>query len=208
MRQRRLLVQVAVAAVLLGLVALLVNNLAVNLIRTGLGLGFGWLGGPAGFALAETALPYAPSDSYLWALTIGWLNSLKVIAAGLVLATGLGVAAGAARGSNNRLLRSLAGGYVALIRQIPLLLQLLFWYFVAFLGLPSVPIGGVIRLSNQGIQLLGLNLSVEFCAVLVGLTVFTGASIAEIVRGGINAVPLGQWAVSYTHLTLPTNREV
>ena len=193
MRQRRLLVQVAVAAVLLGLVALLVNNLVVNLIRTGLGLGFGWLGRPAGFALAETALPYAPSDSYLWALTIGWLNSLKVIAAGLVLATGLGVAAGAARGSNNRLLRSLAGSYVALIRQIPLLLQLLFWYFVAFLGLPSVPIGGLIRLSNQGIQLLGLNLSVEFCAVLVGLTVFTGASIAEIVRGGINAVPRGQW---------------
>ena len=87
MRQRRLLVQVGVAAVLIGLLALLVNNLAVNLIRTGLGLGFGWLGRPAGFALAETALPYAPSDSYLWALTIGWLNSLKVIAAGLVLAT-------------------------------------------------------------------------------------------------------------------------
>ena len=126
-------------------------------------------------------------------MTIGWLNSLKVIAAGLVLATVLGVAAGAARSSNNRLLRSLAGGYVALIRQVPLLLQLLFWYFVAFLGLPSVPIGGLIRLSNQGIQLLGLNLSVEFCAVLVGLTVFTGASIAEIVRGGINAVPRGQW---------------
>ena len=82
MRQRRLLVQVGVAAALLGLLALLVNNLAVNLIRTGLGLGFGWLGRPAGFALAETALPYAPSDSYLWALTIGWLNSLKVIAAG------------------------------------------------------------------------------------------------------------------------------
>ena len=61
MRQRRLLVQVAFAAVLLGLVALLVNNLVVNLIRTGLGLGFGWLGRPAGFALAETALPYALS---------------------------------------------------------------------------------------------------------------------------------------------------
>ena len=116
-----------------------------------------------------------------------------MIAAGLVLATGLGVDAGAARGSNNRLLRSLAGSYVALIRQIPLLLQLLFWYFVDFLGLPSVPIGGLIRLSNQGIQLLGLHLSVEFCAVLVGLPVFTGASIAEIVRGGINAVPRGQW---------------
>ena len=93
MRKRRVLVQLGAAAVLLGLAALLVNNLTVNLIRTGLGLGFGWLGRPAGFALAETALPYTPSDSYLWALTIGWLNSLKVIVAGLVLATLLGVAA-------------------------------------------------------------------------------------------------------------------
>ena len=193
MRKRRVLVQLALAALLVGFAALLVNNLTVNLIRTGLGLGFGWLGRPAGFALAETALPYAPSDSYLWALTIGWLNSLKVIVAGLALATLLGVGAGAARSSGNRLLRSLAGGYVALIRQVPLLLQLLFWYFVAFLGFPETPVGGLIKLSNQGIAVLGLNLSVEFCAVLVGLTVFTGASIAEIVRGGINAVPRGQW---------------
>ena len=196
MRQRRLLAQVGVAAVLIGLLALLVNNLAVNLIRMGLGLGFGWLGRPAGFALGETALPYAPSDSYLWALTIGWLNSLKVIAAGLVLATVLGVAAGAARSSSNRLLRSLAGGYVALIRQVPLLLQLLFWYFVAFLGLPSepfAPLGAVIQLSNQGISMLGVNLSVEFAAVLLGLSVFTGASIAEVVRGGLDSVPRGQW---------------
>ena len=193
MRRRSLLLQVGIASLLLALLALLVNNLAVNLLRTGLGLDFGWLGRPSGFALAESALPYSPSDSYLWALTIGWLNSLKVIAAGLVLATLLGVAAGAARSSSNGLLRSVAGGYVALIRQVPLLLQLLFWYFVAFLGLPETPIGDLIRLSNQGISLLGVPLSVEFCAVLTGLTVFTGASIAEIVRGGVNAVPRGQW---------------
>ena len=155
----------------------LINNLAVNLIRTGLGLSFGWLARPAGFALAETALPYSPSDSYAWALTIGWLNSLKVILSGLVLATLLGVAAGAARSSGNRLLRRLAAAYVALIRQVPLLLQLMFWYFVGFLGLPETPVGGLIGLSNQGIRLLGLDLSVEFCAVLTGLAVFTGASI-------------------------------
>jgi general L-amino acid transport system permease protein len=116
-----------------------------------------------------------------------------VILMGLLLATTLGVAAGAARSSRNRLLRSLSGGYVALIRQVPLLLQLLFWYFVAFLGLPDTPVGGLIHFSNQGIRLLGLNLSVEFCSVLTGLVVFTGASIAEIVRGGINAVSRGQW---------------
>ncbi|MGB1621346.1 MAG: ABC transporter permease subunit [Synechococcus sp.] len=193
MRRQSLLIQLAVAVALLALLGLLINNLAVNLIRTGLGLGFGWLGRPAGFALAEAALPYAPSDSYLWALLIGWLNSLKVIVAGLVLATVLGISAGAARISPNRLLRSLASVYVAVIRQVPLLLQLLFWYFVAFLGLPETAVGGLLQLSNQGISLLGLNLSVEFCAVLTGLTVFTGASIAEIVRGGINAVPRGQW---------------
>jgi len=193
MRRQSLLIQLAVAVALLALLGLLINNLAVNLIRTGLGLGFGWLGRPAGFALAEAALPYAPSDSYVWALLIGWLNSLKVIVAGLVLATVLGISAGAARISPNRLLRSLASAYVAVIRQVPLLLQLLFWYFVAFLGLPETAVGGLLQLSNQGISLLGLNLSVEFCAVLTGLTVFTGASIAEIVRGGINAVPRGQW---------------
>ena len=60
MRQRRLLVQVGVAAVLIGLLALLVNNLAVNLIRTGLGLGFGWLGRPAGFALHKLFAVFRP----------------------------------------------------------------------------------------------------------------------------------------------------
>ena len=193
MRRQSLLIQLGVGAVLMAGLGVLINNLTVNLIRTGIDLGFDWLKQPAGFALAETALPYAPSDSYLWALLVGWLNSLKVILAGLVLATVLGITAGAARISSNRLLRSLAASYVAVIRQVPLLLQLLFWYFVAFLGLPETGLGGLIKLSNQGIHLLGLNLSVEFCAILTGLTVFTGASIAEIVRGGINAVPRGQW---------------
>ena len=193
MRRQSLLIQLGVGAVLMAGLGVLINNLTVNLIRTGIDLGFDWLKQPAGFALAETALPYAPSDSYLWALLVGWLNSLKVILAGLMLATVLGITAGAARISSNRLLRSLASSYVAVIRQVPLLLQLLFWYFVAFLGLPDTGLGGLIKLSNQGIHLLGLNLSVEFCAILTGLTVFTGASIAEIVRGGINAVPRGQW---------------
>ena len=191
--RRGLWIQLLLVLVLFAVLALLVNNLTVNLIRTGLGLSFSWLSRPAGFALGEIALPYSPSDSYAWALTVGWFNSLKVILAGLVLATFLGVLAGAARSSSNRLLRQLASGYVALIRQVPLMLQLLFWYFVAFLGLPENPVGVLIEWSNQGIQLLGLKLSVEFCAVLTGLTVFTGASIAEVVRGGINSVPRGQW---------------
>ena len=193
LNRRAVWIQLLVAAALLALIGLLINNLAVNLVRTGLGLSFAWLLRPAGFALAETAVPYSPSDSYAWALAVGWFNSLKVILAGLVLATLLGVLAGAARSSGQPLLRSLSAAYVAVIRQVPLLLQLLFWYFVAFLGLPDNPVGSLIELSNQGIQLLGLKLSVEFCAVLTGLTVFTGASIAEVVRGGILSVHRGQW---------------
>ncbi len=193
---RRWLWQLGLGLVLLTCAGVLINNLSVNLIRTGLGLSFGWLERPAGFALAEHALPYKPSDSYGWALFVGWMNSLKVIGAGLVTSTVLGVLAGTARRSVNPLLRKLAALYVGLIRQIPLLLQLLFWYFVALLGLPqsnASPLGNLLSFTNQGIALMGVHLSVEFTAVLLGLSVFTGASIAEVVRGGLDAVPRGQW---------------
>lgn len=188
--------QIVFSIFLLGLIFLIINNLIVNLIRTDLGLSFSWLLQPSGFALAEHSLPYKSTDSYAWALFIGWINSLKVIIAGLFLASVLGILVGTARISNNILLRLIASGYVALIRQIPLLIQLLFWYFVAFLslsGTPLAPLGELIKISNQGINILGINLSVEFSALLIGLTVFTGASIAEVVRGGISSVEKGQW---------------
>ena len=92
-RRRRFWVQLCVVVALIAFAGVLINNITVNLIRTGLGLDFGWLWRPAGFALAETALPYNPTDSYAWALVIGWLNSLRVILVGLLLATTLGVAA-------------------------------------------------------------------------------------------------------------------
>ena len=195
-RSHRWFLQLGIVVVLLTLTGVLINNLAVNLIRTGLGLSFEWLSRPAGFALAEHPLPYRSSDPYAWALLVGWLNSLKVILAGLVTATVLGVLAGAARRSINPLLRQLAALYVGLIRQVPLLLQLLFWYFVALIGLPRTnpsPLGSLLTLTNQGISVLGVHLSVEFTAVLLGLSVFTGASIAEVVRGGLDSVPRGQW---------------
>ena len=193
---QRLAIQIGTVVLVLTLVGVLFNNLAVNLLRTGLGLSFDWLSRPAGFALAESSLAYQPSDNYSWALLMGWLNSLKVIVAGLITATALGVMAGAARCSINPFLRGLSAFYVGLVRQIPLLLQLLFWYFVALLGLPQQnpsPLGSILSFTNQGIAVLGIHLSVEFTAVLLGLSVFTGASIAEVVRGGLDSVPRGQW---------------
>ena len=193
---QRLAIQIGTVVLVLTLMGVLFNNLTVNLLRTGLGLSFDWLSRPAGFALAESSLAYQPSDNYAWALLMGWLNSLKVIVAGLITATGLGVMAGAARRSINPFLRGLSAFYVGLVRQIPLLLQLLFWYFVALLGLPQQnpsPLGSILSFTNQGIAVLGIHLSVEFTAVLLGLSVFTGASIAEVVRGGLDSVARGQW---------------
>ena len=200
-----MLIETAVFFAVLLIVGILINNVNVNLLRTGLGLSFSWLMHSAGFALGEHPLPYKSSDSYAWALFMGWLNSLKVILSALLLATLIGVTAGAARLSKNVLLRAFSAGYVALIRQIPLLLQLLFWYFVGFLSLsetPLAPLGRLLQVSNQGIEILGLQLSVEFSSLLVGLSVFTGAYIAEVVRGGLSSVDQGQWE-AYRSLGLP-----
>ncbi len=175
---------------------ILLNNLIINLFRTDMMFDLGWLNQPSGFALSENSLPYNPTNSYLWTLLVGLSNSLKVIFFGLILSTIIGVIAGASRFSSNKLIRILSSYYVIVIRQIPLLLQLLFWYFVAFLNLSNTPLsilGNILTISNQGVRLLGIDISVEFSALLIGLTIFTGASIAEVVRGGINSVSIGQW---------------
>ncbi len=201
----KLYFQLALLAAVFILLAILINNLTINLSRAGLEFSFSWLYRPASFALAEHPLPYSPSDSYAWALFMGWLNSLKVIIVSLFLATCIGVFMGLARTSNNTILNFTSAIYITIIRQTPLLLQLMFWYFVAFLGLRDntfTPLKGILSISNQGIELLGLNLSSEFSALLFGLSVFAGAYIAEVVRGGILSVSTGQWE-AFRSLGLP-----
>ena len=178
----------AIGLLVLGVVALLVSNLQVNLVRRGLELSFDWLGRPARFPLPRGLLPYRTDDSYTWAFVVGFVNSLQVVVVGLVLATVLGVIGGAASFSRNWLLRQLASLYVAVARNVPPLLHLLFWYVVVFLGMPAAR-NGVETLAGW----LRLPISVEFMALLIGLTVYTGAYISEVVRGGINSVPRGQW---------------
>jgi general L-amino acid transport system permease protein len=199
--------QLAVGLVLLLVIALLVSNLERNLTRAGLRLTLGWLNQPAGFDIAETLLPYNASDSYGLALLAGFVNTLRVVLLSLVLSTGLGVIAGAASFSINPLLRGLTRTYVEVVRNIPLLLQLVFWYFAVFLNLPpasqALRLPGLV-LAKSGIYLGmptllngelhgGLRLSLELAALLTGLVVYSAAFIAEVVRGGIAAVPKGQW---------------
>lgn len=201
------LIQLVAGLFLLLAIALLLGNLERNLARAGLRLTLGWLNQPAGFDIAETLLPYRASDSYGRAMLAGFVNTLRVVLSGLVLATALGVAVGAASFSGNPLLRGVTRVYVELVRNIPLLLQLVFWYFAVFLNLPSadqaLQLPGL-QLAKSGIYLFGadlvngelvggLRLSLELAALLTGLVIYSAAFIAEVVRGGIASVPLGQW---------------
>ena len=193
---KKIFLQFGICIIFISVIGILINNLVINLIRTGLGFNFSWLFKPASFALAEHPLPYSSSDSYAWALLIGWLNSLKVIVTSLLLATFLGTLIGLARTGKNSLLRLISAGYITIIRQTPLLLQLMFWYFIGFLGLQEnryININNIFKISNQGIEFLGVNLSSEFSALLLGLAIFTSAYIAEVIRGGIISVHPGQW---------------
>ena len=201
------LVQGVVALAVGVVVAFLLTNLLLNLTARGLLLSWSWLGQPAGFDLAETILPFDASLPYWRAMLAGFVNTLRVVIAGLVGATVLGTLIGTASFSSNGLLRGLARVYVEVIRNIPLLLQLIFWYFVVFLALPNgtdaIQLPGLVLAKSglflgdpqlvNGVWQAPLRFTVEFGALLTGLVVYTAAFIAEVVRGGIASVPKGQW---------------
>jgi general L-amino acid transport system permease protein len=201
------LVQGVVALAVGVVVAFLLSNLLLNLTARGLLLSWSWLGQPAGFDLAETILPFDASLPYWRAMLAGLVNTLRVVIAGLVGATVLGTLIGTASFSSNGLLRGLARVYVEVIRNIPLLLQLIFWYFVVFLALPNgtdaIQLPGVVMAKSglflvdpqlvNGVWQAPLRFTVEFGALLTGLVAYSAAFIAEVVRGGIASVPKGQW---------------
>lgn len=134
----------------------LYDNMIRNMAARGLQFGFGFLDRAAGMPIGESPIPYSPSDTYGRALTVGLLNTLRVAVVGIALCTVLGIALGLARLSTNPLLRGLTGGYIEVIRNTPLVLQLVFWHTV-ILQLPSVrqalsPLPGVF-LSQRGLKL-------------------------------------------------------
>jgi general L-amino acid transport system permease protein len=209
-RNRRLLpllVQAAVGLMVLVTIAFLLGNLVRNLSAAGLLLSWRWLNLPAGFDISETLLPFNAELPYWRALLAGLVNTVRVVLIGLVGATLLGTLAGTAAFSSNGLLRRLSRTYVELVRNVPLLLQLLFWYFVVFLSLPNGPAAiqlpwvvlaksGLYLGSTQlidGVWQGSLRITLEFAALLTGLIIHSGAFIAEVVRGGVTAVPAGQW---------------
>jgi general L-amino acid transport system permease protein len=263
---------------LLGVILLLVilyTNMLKGLRGLGLTLNLDFLQDEAGFDISE-GIPYEPSDVYLKAFWVGILNTLKVSIIGIVCATLLGLLFGIARLSSNWLIRTIATAYVECFRNVPLLLQILFWYTAVVGQLPrvreSIALFGGVFINNRGIYLPspeptsglriwlgflaaglllavvlyvvrwrklqqldrpgfrakwalpaflivalcgwflapsrpftldlpvlqgfnfrgGMRFSPEFSALLIALSVYTGAFIAEIVRSGIQSVVKGQ----------------
>jgi general L-amino acid transport system permease protein len=273
---RSIIYQAVLAAIVIFLFYGAIHNAIINLQRAHIASGFGFWNNVAGFDISQTLIQYSSSTStYGRAFWVGLLNTLLVAALGIVLATALGFTVGICRLSKNWLLSRVATGYVELIRNIPLLLQLLFWYNAVLKALPelrdSAVLWGGSYLNNRGlfmpqpmpkpgfgaveIALLiglvvafafrfwarrrqaatgqqapvlwvtlalviglplvvffiagsplefaypekgrfnikgGLEVLPEFVALLVGLSVYTAAFIAEVVRAGIRSVSHGQ----------------
>jgi len=272
----RALVYQVLALTLVGAgVWFLVHNTLHNLSLRNIATGFGFLNREAGFAIGESVIAYGPADTYGRAIFAGVLNTLRVGLLALVAATILGVFIGVGRLSKNWLVSKITSVYVEVMRNVPLLLQLFFWYALITENMPGPrqahnPLPGVF-ISNRGLKVPGLEgasldwvlgalglaivtiialghwatkrqeatgqpfklgraaiglliafpiagwlvsgasltldmpalkgfnfvggltLTPEFVALFLGLTVYTSAFIAEVVRSGIQAVSNGQW---------------
>jgi general L-amino acid transport system permease protein len=155
-RLRALVYQAVAVGAALAVGWYLVSNTLANLEARNIASGFGFLDREAGFAIGETSLiSYSAADSYRRALTVGLANTFRVALIGIVAATVLGTLIGLARLSRNWLLAKFAAAYVEFIRNVPLLVQLFFWYALITENLPLPreplePLPGV-YLTNRGI---------------------------------------------------------
>ncbi len=180
--------QVITLAIVVALASFFIGNLTRNMARQGRIFGFSFLLNQAGFSIGESLIQYRPNDPYWKALTVGLSNTISLVAAGIVLTTLLGVTAGVASFSKNWLLFKLSRSYVGLVRNIPLLLQLFFWYFAIYGMLPNpanqIELLGIAFLNNRGVYIPW--------ASSAGLALF---AIAATIAAAIAAVYLWQWRI-------------
>ena len=154
-KKRSILFQIA-TLLMVGLLSFyLISNTLTNVEKQSIATGFGFLQKEAAFEIGESPLRYSAADTYGRALVVGFLNTLIVSFVGIVITVILGTLIGIARLSSNWLVSKLAAGYIEVLQDIPVLLQLFFWYAFFYNVLPSPrqalnPILGVF-LSNRGL---------------------------------------------------------
>lgn len=273
--KRALVFQILLVLGVFAVLWFIVQNTLHNLESRGITTGFAFLSQEAGFGIIQTLVEYSEASSYGQTFLVGLLNTILVSALGILFATVLGFIIGVARLSNNWLVAKLASAYVEIFRNIPLLLQIFFWYFAVLRALPSprqsfqpfenvfLNVRGLFMpqpLPQQGFELVwwalliaiagsvilarwskkrqdatgqlfpvyktalalivglplivywlsgspltwedpvlrgfnfrgGMTIIPELAALLVALSIYTAAFIAEIVRSGIQAVSKGQ----------------
>lgn len=166
-----ILAQIAFVLAIVAGIGVLANNVITALAAANLPADFSFLTKPAHIPIAERPIPYEGSDSYARALLIGFLNTLKIALVGVVLATVLGVLFGVMRLSKNWLLRNVAGIYIETLRNIPLAVQIVFWYSAILLPFPpriSNPIAlpGGLLMSNVGLAFPAIYPTYRFAAWL------------------------------------------
>jgi general L-amino acid transport system permease protein len=209
-------------AVLLAVVAWLafagLSNFRANLAQLRVASGFDFLHVQAGFEIAQALVPFKAGSTYLDAVVVATLYTLLVVALSAVLGTLVALLVAFGRLTEQPLVRGACTVYVEVFRNIPLLLQIFFWYFSALAVLPpvsdSLQFGGIL-LNNRGLFLPwphfvdgalaldrpvaegfnvagGLALLPELVALTLGLAIYNSAFLAEIFRAGIQSVPRGQ----------------
>ena len=154
-KKRSIIYQVGVLCMVGLLAYYLISNTLANLQRQSIATGFGFLTKPSSFEIGESLIPYSSASSYGRALLVGALNTVKVAFIGIVVTLILGTIVGVARLSTNWLVSKLASIYIEVMQDIPVLLQLFFWYAIFYETLPSPrqalnPITGLF-LCNRGV---------------------------------------------------------
>jgi general L-amino acid transport system permease protein len=184
---RSALYQIALVLALVWLGYQFALNAMANLGARNIASGLGFFHNTAGFGVNQSLIAFDETDSYGRAFLVGLLNTLLVSGVGIVLATLLGFTVGVGRLSSNWLVARIAGGYVEIIRNLPLLFQILFWYLAVLGTLPgprqSLSIFGTIFINNRGFVVPVLRPAEGF--------VYIGAALG---LGVLAAVALGLWA--------------
>lgn len=156
-RYRAIMFQVVLLVLVVGFAGYIFYNTYSNLQRRGIASGFDFLGSTAGFDIIMHLVPYQASASFGQALLVGLLNTLAVAFIGIFFATILGFVVGVARLSRNWLVSRIASIYIEVIRNIPLLLQIIFWYQVLGKSTPgprqSIDIVGLFFINNRGLYM-------------------------------------------------------
>jgi general L-amino acid transport system permease protein len=180
--------QLLFAATVLWIGFEIVANVRANLQSQRITSGFGFLENNAGFDVSQALIPYTGSDTYTRVFLVGLLNTLMVSAIGIFFATIIGFMVALGRLSPNWLLSRISGGYVELVRNLPLLFQILFWYRAVLATLPNPRQGysllDSVYLSNRGLVIPKpvANAGLEPFALAVLIAILAALSLRHYAR--------------------------